>query len=280
MTFNTLIDGFNNLKFFYQFILHAVIFGVSYGIGTSYTGNDQQYKLVKGHECSTDFTNVSNYGFFFTATLICYMMNWKHWRLYNAHLILYLSLIDVGISSTLYHVSNDFGSTGDMDVSSLITVIVAVLWFIIWSVYVTYRQHNSDYTVLTSNWTIAWFGVIGVFCLFMYLITWYDPWEFTWAVKYQIFFTLIGSLIVCGVVLFSFIMYTKGVKPSMWRLGSTLILFIPVIITAIVMYEYPDKYLCYSHGFYSHIGLSTLINILVVFMDSIFQNQMRVRTLE
>jgi hypothetical protein len=270
---------FNNLHFFYHFILHVVLFGVSYGIGSAYKGNDQQYKFVKGQECSTDFTNLSNYGFFFTATLISYMMTWKHWRLYNAHLVLYLTLVNVGVSSTLYHTSDDFGSTGDMDVSALITVIVAVLWFIVWSVYVTYRQRNNDYTVLTSNWTIIWFGGVGLFCLFMYLITWYDPWQFSWPVKYQIFFALIGSLIVCGVVLFSFIMYTKGIKESIWKLISVMTVFIPVIIAAVVIYENPDKYLCESHGFYSHIGLSTLINILVVYMNNIFQNQMRVRSI-
>jgi hypothetical protein len=269
-----------SLKFFYHFILHVVIFGVSYGIGSAYKGNDQQYRFVKGQECSTNFTNISNYGFFFTATLISYMINWTHWRLYNAHLILYLTLINVGVSSTLYHTSDDFGPTGDMDVSALITVIVAVLWFIIWSVYVVYRQHNSDYTVLTSNWTIVWVGISGCLCLFMYLITWYDPWEFSWPVKYQIFFTLIGSLVICGVALFSFIMYTKGVKSSVWKLVSTLCTFVPVIVTAAVFYEYPDKYLCESHGFYSHVGLSTLIDILVVYMNDIFKNQIRLRMLE
>jgi hypothetical protein len=208
------------------------------------------------------------------------MMNWKHWRLFNAHIILYLTLINVGVSSTLYHTSDDFGDTGNMDVSALITVIVAVLWFIIWSVYITYQQHNNDYTVLTSKWTIVWFGLVGSLCLFMYLITWYDPWEFSWPVKYQIFFTLIGSLTICGVALFSYIVYTKGLEHSIWRLISTLLMFLPVIITASVFFSYPDRYLCYLHGFYSHIGLSTLINILVMYMDSIFRNQMRVRLLK
>lgn len=243
-----------NIKLLSKFLcVHTLLFLLCYYLSdiANFKGDDTQY------DCNKTFSDSTNYFFFITTSIIVSSIDFTSLHLYHPYVYLYMSTLNVAISSTIYHTSNDYSITGLMDVSSIVPVIFHLLWFMVWIIYTTKRPPHTN--------PIVHFMLVSISIVLYGLVYNYSEY-LDWTTKYGIYSSMIISVLIMATIV---LLYTQ----ELCILIKTIASFIPIFIIAIIFLSQPDKFKCEYHGFFSHVFLSTLINILVVFTTDLFKQR-------